>query len=145
MLWRGVRCAPRSGPHPFGYTLGVAVNALHEMNIVRALDGFESGVHGFHVQPAIGKLWVTGGAGGPGSLTVPLVAGKATETFMHADRGAIVPRTHFHRRQRCVALVTEGLADIGADADGTVPIAHRGQRQSAYGHVVELATVEKRE
>ena len=123
----------------------MAINAFYEMNVVRALGGFECRVHGFYVQAAVGELGMAGGARSSGLLAVSLMAGEAAESFMHAHRSAIVARCHVHRGQRRVALVAEGLANVRADFDSSVAVMHRGQRKISESHVIEFAAVEKRE
>ncbi len=59
------------------YAFGVAIGALHEVDVVRAFEVLEGGVHGFDVAAAVGEAWVAGGAGGSSLLAVLLVAGEA--------------------------------------------------------------------
>src|SRR6185437_17001399 len=81
----------------FGYTLSVAINALHEVNIVRALRGFKRGIHHLHVQSTIRKLRVAGRARCPRLLSVSLMARETTQSFVDAHRGSIIARTDLSR------------------------------------------------
>lgn len=69
----------------------MAVEALHGMNVVFAGLVFEGRVHLFDIEFAVEMLGVAVVAGGASLLTVLLMAGEAAQTFMDADRSAIIP------------------------------------------------------
>ena len=108
-------------------TLGMAVRALHPMDIVLAAGRSERGVHLLHVQAAIRHLRMAGGAGGPRLLAVLCVAGQATDAFVHAEAGAVVARFHLH------------VGDRARGTDSRTPAAGPGSsslraRLPACGH-----------
>src|SRR5689334_12137557 len=105
----------------------MAIHALDEMYVVNTLGGLERRVHGFHVQAAIRELRMTRRARRPGLLAVSAMAGEAAESFVDADGRAVVARTHLPGHQRCVALVTESLTNVGTDLNFAVAVAHRRQ------------------
>ena len=61
------------------------------MNVVFAGFVFEGGVHLFDIEFAVEMLGMAIVAGGAGLLAVLLMAGEATQTFVDADRSAIIP------------------------------------------------------
>ena len=122
----------------------VTVGALDRMDIVMAFGVFERRVHGLDVDAAVGELWMTGGARGASGLSVLLVAGKAAETFVDADWGAIVAGSDLRISVGSMALIAECLARIGADFDEARTIMHLRKRQTGKGDVVLLAAIEER-
>ena len=73
----------------------VAILAFDEMNVVRAFCGTEGSVHGFHIEAAIRQLRMTIRARGTSLLAVLLVAGKATQPFVHTNWGPVISGTNF--------------------------------------------------
>ena len=99
----------------------VAVAAADGMNVVLALRIAERGVHFFHVQAAVGKARVTGGAGAGGGLLVFLMTGQTTDAFVDANAGAVITRTGLHGVIRRMALIAERLLRI--QRHGHFPVA----------------------
>jgi len=62
-----------------------------------------------------------------------------------ADGGAIVAGMHIHAGEGRVALVTEGLAGIGAYLHGPAGIEHHRQRKKSDGEVEAFAAIEEAE
>ena len=73
-----------------GNAFCVTVDAFYEMDVLFAVFVFEGGIHFFHVEAAIGKAWMTSGAGCVRLHSVFSVTRHATEPFMDADGSAIV-------------------------------------------------------
>lgn len=128
-----------------GNSLGVAVEALHKVNVVGALGGLESGVHCLHIEAAIGEARVAGGAGGARAHGVIFVAGKATEAFVNARGSAVVARMQHPRGIRPVTLVAERLPRVVADFNFAVALAHRRQGQVGKGDGLHLSAIEQRD
>lgn len=105
-----VRLADRCSKSFVQNSVRVAVDALHEVNVMRALCGFERCIHHLDVDTAIGKLGMAGGAGGSRLLSMTLVAGEATESLVNAGGCAVVPAANFHAHKGRMALVAERLA-----------------------------------
>ena len=78
-----------AGPLPLAHALGVAIEAFHEVNVVRTLGILEGGLHGLNVQAAVGHAWMALQAGSASGLAMLLVAGQATDTLMNADGRAL--------------------------------------------------------
>ena len=97
------------------YSVGVAVGALHGVDVVRALCRLECRVHLFYIQATVGELRVAGGARRSRRLSMLLVAGEATQAFVHADRGAVVAGRNLGGGRGRVALVAKRLTLIRAD------------------------------
>ncbi len=85
---------------------------------------------------------MAGGARGAGGLHMFLMAGEATDAFVHAHAGAIISRTNLAGGERRVALIAERLALIGTHLHRTQTIQHRGKRQVDSGNVGELTAIE---
>ena len=68
----------------------MAVGALDPMDIVGALWIEVGRVHFFHIEFAFAFGRVAGGAGSASVFVVPVMAGDATESFMHAGGSAVV-------------------------------------------------------
>jgi hypothetical protein len=62
-----------------------------------------------------------------------------------ADRGAIVTRANLRRGERCVALIAERLALIGADFYFAILIEHFRQGQLRDRDVTQFAAIEESE
>ena len=56
-----------------GYAFGVAIEAFDEMNVVRALDSDEGGVHLLDIEAAIGEARMASGAGRTSVLSMFLM------------------------------------------------------------------------
>ena len=123
----------------------MTVRTLNKMDIMRAPGGFEGGVHGFHIEAAIGEARVAGGAGNPRFHAVIGVAGEATEAFMNAHGSAVVAGAHLAAGLRRVALVAERLARIAADLHRPLPFAHLRQGQFGQRNGLHFAPVEERD
>ena len=76
-------------------------------------------------------------------LAVLLVAGETTEAFVDTDGCTVVARSDLAAGLRCVALVAEGLALVGAYFDGARAITHLREGQTRKRNVVLLATVKQ--
>lgn len=116
---------------PLRHTLGMAVFALHKVNVVRALGRFECSIHFFNVQATIRETGMARRAGGACQLAVVKVACKAAQAFVHADRSAVVTRSNLLGRARRVALVAKRLPRISADLNQAFGVFHFGQAQAA--------------
>lgn len=84
---------------------------------------------------------MTRSAGCPGLLAVIQVAGEATDPFVDSEPRAIVARAHLHCAHRCVALVAERLARVGAHLDWAGSVEHRGHRKLCDWDVLLGASV----
>jgi hypothetical protein len=60
-----------------------------------------------------------------------------------ADGRAVVAGMNFHAGEGRVALVTEGLARIGADLHGPAGFHHRRQRKKSYGEAGAFTAIEE--
>ena len=112
----------RARPVFLGNSFGVAVRALHEVNVVRALGGFEGRVHGFHVEAAIRQARMASGAGSARVHAVIFVAGEATEAFMNPHGRAVVAGVDLPGGNRSMALIAERLPWVAADLHEPGPL-----------------------
>ena len=122
----------------------MAVRALHEMYVVRALGGFEGRIHGFHVEAAIGEAWMANSAGSPRVHAVIFMAGEATQSFMNAHGRAIVAGVDLPSSNRSMALIAESLPLVAADPHEPLPFTHGGQGQIGQGDGQHFPPVEER-
>jgi len=121
----------------------VAVDALHGVNVVRALRRLETGIHLLDIEAAIRELRMTVGARGARGLSMLLVAGEAAEALMNTNRSAVVAGADLRRGGWGMALITQRLPRIGADLDRARAIVHLRHWKAADGNVVLLAAVEQ--
>lgn len=68
----------------------VAICALDPVNVVPAGWIGIRGVHLLHVKLAVRHFRMAGCAGSARALVMPVMAGEATETFMHSNRRAVI-------------------------------------------------------
>ena len=123
----------------------MAVRTLYEVNIVQALGGFESCVHGLHIEAAIRQAWMAGGTGGARTHGVIFVTGEAAEALVNPDRSAVVARVQHPCSIRPVALVAQRLPLVVADLHIPFPLAHRGQGQIGQWDGQHFSPVKERE
>ena len=127
----------------FRDTVGVAVDALHEMDVVGAFAVLEGRVHGFDRDAAIGKPGMAGAARRTRLLAMFQVAGQAAESFVDADGSAVVAGLDLPRGRGRVALVAQSLARVGADEDLARAVEHFGEGKFRHGNVGEFAAVKQ--
>ena len=72
----------------------MAVSAFDSVDVVRALQVFERGIHLLHVQSAIRELRMAGRAGSASFLPMLFVTYQATQALVNANRRAIIGRLH---------------------------------------------------
>lgn len=126
-----------------GYALGVAVETLHRVDVVKALGGLESSIHFLHVNTTVGKLRMAVSARGARVLAVLLVTSQATEAFMNTSRRPVVAGPNLGSGCGGVALIAESLPLIGADVDRTRAFKHLRQGQAGQRNVILLAAIEQ--
>jgi len=121
----------------------VAVDALHEMDVMEASALLEGCVHGFDGDPAIGKPGMAGAARRTRLLAMFQVAGQAAESFVDADGSAVLAGRNLPCGCGRVALVAQSLARVGTDSNRTCAVEHFGQRKFRQGNVGEFAAVKQ--
>lgn len=131
----------------------MAIPAFNPVDIVGA-GGVDVGcVHLLHIDAAVGHLRMACLAGGPRVLVVASVASEAAYAFVHADGGAVVPRTNLWtpragggngsrlRRARRMALVAECLTRVLTDGYQAGVIMELRNRKRGGFKVEGLAAV----
>jgi len=104
----------------------VAIKAFDGVNVMFAGLVVEGGIHLLNIESAVEMLGVATVAGSASLLAMLLMAGKAAQAFVDADRGAIVARIYFPRSDGRVALITERLPLVATHRNGTRMIEHCG-------------------
>ena len=123
----------------------VAIKAFDGVNVMFAGLVVEGGIHLLNIESAVEMLGVATVAGSASLLAMLLMAGKAAQAFVDADRGAIVARIYFPRSDGRVALITERLPLVATHRNGTRMIEHCGERQVRDRDVVKFSSIEEGE
>lgn len=123
----------------------MAVDALYGVDVMEALQRLEGRVHLLHVEAAVRELRMAGRAGSTGGLAVFFVAGEATESFVDADRSAVVAGVDLAAGIRGMALVAESLTLVGTDLHRARSFIHLRHREAIQRDVILLAAVKERE
>lgn len=121
----------------------MAIDALHRVDVMRAIRRPEGRIHGLNVQAAVGKLGMACGARRLGFLAVPLMAGKAADPLVDSDGRAIISATELCAGHGRVALIAERLARIGADLCSGLAVMYGGQGELFKGYGIQFAAVKQ--